>query len=190
MTSEHEIFLHDRILDKLFLWMIPQWISPNSITIVRIILTPFVVFLNYHQMFSWGIPLFLFAAFTDAVDGSLARTRGQITNFGKLFDPLADKLLVGSMVVVLVFKYLNPLIGYIVIISEIIFIVFGVVQRIRGKILQANNWGKTKMVLQVIAVSLVLFGLTLGNQLWLITAGWVFGASFMFALVSLFFHGI
>lgn len=170
--------------------MIPRWVTPNSVTWLRVILTPFVIYVNYMQNFSLGIPLFLFTAFTDAVDGSLARTRGQITNFGKMFDPFADKLLIGSMLVLLLFQNVDVRIAYAVIILEIIFIVFASVRAIAGHVGQANIWGKIKMVLQVIAVFLILIGLTFNSALLLSIATGVFGAAIVFAIISLFFHGL
>ncbi len=189
-STPTEVFLHDRILDKALLWMIPRWVTPNSITWLRFFLVPFVVYINYRGNYAVGVPLFLFAAFTDAVDGSLARTRDQITNFGKLFDPFADKLLIGSMVVLLVFKYLSQKIGYIVVGLEILFIVVGTVQWLLGKVSQANLWGKIKMLLQVLAVCLILLGLTFGYPILFACATWIFGAAIIFACISLFFHGI
>lgn len=160
------------------------------VTWLRVFMTPFVVYVNYIEWYSLGIPLFLFAAFTDAVDGSLARTRNQITNFGKIFDPLADKLLVGTMVVLLVFRYLDPYLGYVIIGTEILFILLALVLHLRGKVTQANIWGKIKMALQVVAVSLILLGLVLGSPLLFTAAAWVFGAAIVFSCVSLFFYGI
>ncbi len=187
---KQEVYLHDRILDKVLLWMIPRWVTPNSVTWLRVILTPFVLYVNYVQNFSVGIPLFLFAAFTDAIDGSLARTRGQITNFGKMFDPFADKLLIGSMLVLLLFQNVDARVAFLVIGLEIVFIVFASVRAITGHVGQANVWGKIKMMLQVIAVCLILIGLTLSNPILFAVATWIFGAAVVFAVISLFFHGI
>lgn len=185
-----EIYLHDRILDRVILWAIPRWVYPNYITLVRFILTPFVVYVNYIGNYRLGIPLFLFAAFTDAIDGSLARTRGQITDLGKMIDPLADKLLIGSMVVLLLFQNFDSRLAYAVLGVEAIFIVLASVRRITGSVGQANVWGKIKMMLQCIAVFLILLGLTFGNTLLFAVASWIFGAAIVFALISLFFHGI
>lgn len=192
MTSQHaaDVFLHDRILDKFVLWMIPRSVRPNYITILRIILTPLVVWFNYRGEYHIGIPLFLCAAFTDALDGSLARTRDQITDLGKLLDPFADKLLIGSMVVLLVFRYLPHWIGWSVIGIEIVFVILATAWRIAGKVGQANAWGKIKMILQVIGVFLILLGLTIGNQFLFAAAAWLFGAAIIFAVLSLFFHGV
>ncbi len=187
---QHEVYLHDRILDKLLLWIIPRSVTPNSVTWLRVILTPVVVYVNYVGNFHIGIPLFLFTAFTDAIDGSLARTRDQITNFGKLFDPFADKLLIGSMMVLLLFQHVNSRVAYTVIAVEIVLMVAATVCRLMGKVLQANVWGKIKMMLQVFAVCLILVGMTSGNTFLFIAATWIFGAAVAFAIVSLFFHGI
>lgn len=185
-----EIYLHDRILDRTILWIIPRWVYPNYITLVRLILTPFVVYVNYVGNYQLGIPLFLFAAFTDAIDGSLARTRGQITDLGKMIDPLADKLLIGSMVVLLLFQNFDARLAYAVLGIEAIFIVLASVRRITGHVGQANVWGKIKMMLQCAAVFLILLGLTFGNTLLFAIASWIFGAAIVFALISLFYHGI
>lgn len=185
-----EIFLHDRILDTVFLWAIPRWMKPNFFTLFRLVLVPVVVYVNYMHWYRLGIPLFLFAAFTDALDGSLARTRGQITDFGKMMDPVADKLLIGSMVVLLVMRYINYYVGLVVIGVEILFMISATVVRALGKVPQANLWGKIKMVLQCVAVFVVLLGLSLENPWLFAVASWIFGAAIIFAVVSLFYHGI
>lgn len=185
-----DVYLHDRILDKLILWMIPRWITPNSVTWVRVILTPLVIYVNFINNYSIGIPLFIFAAFTDAIDGSLARTRDQITPFGKMFDPFADKLLIGSMLVLLLFRNIDFRVALAVISVEVVFIIWAAVRLVMGRISQANLWGKIKMVLQVVAVCLILLGLTFGNSWLFAAATWIFGAAVVFAIISLFFHGI
>lgn len=187
---ETEIYLHDRIMDRFVLWMVPRWIRPNHITVARILLTPAVVAVNFFGNYRVGVPLFLAVAFTDVVDGSLARTRRQITDLGKLIDPLADKLLIGSMVVLLVFRYLSAWIGWAVIGVELVFIVLATFWRLMGRVGQANIWGKIKMILQVLAVFFILLALTFQIPALLTAAAWLFGAAITFALVSLFFHGI
>src|SRR3989344_1372809 len=101
------LYPHDKILDFLILRFIPRSVHPNHITILRMMLTPVVFFFIVIEDYKIGIPLFLFAAFTDAVDGALARTRNQITRWGIRFDPLADKLLIGSLLVLLAFRSAN-----------------------------------------------------------------------------------
>ena len=172
------------------LWMIPHWITPNMVTWLRIFLIPVVVYLNVIEEYDWGIPVFLFAAFTDAVDGSLARTRNQITDFGKVFDPIADKLLIGSMLVILVVQHIHPMIGFAVLALEALLIILAIVWKVLGHVPEANRWGKMKMILQCIAVCVILLGLTFHSITLFAIASWIFGAAILFAIVSLFFHGI
>jgi len=135
--------------------------------------------------------MFVLTAATDAIDGSLARTRNKITEFGKLFDPLADKLLIGSMVLVLVFQHFDPLLGIAILGIEIAFILLALLAKYRFKTVRgANRWGKIKMILQVLAVFLTLLALLLEFPLLLTIAAWVFGIAIGFAVLSLFAHGV
>ncbi|MGM0629272.1 MAG: CDP-alcohol phosphatidyltransferase family protein [Patescibacteria group bacterium] len=85
----------DRILDRLFLWSIPSYIKPNHLTIFRYLTVPIIFYFLLNSFYLPVLLLFLLSAFTDALDGALARTRDQITSWGKIHDPLADKLLIG-----------------------------------------------------------------------------------------------
>jgi phosphatidylglycerophosphate synthase len=121
----------------------------------------------------------------------LARTRGKITNFGILFDPLADKLLIGSMVLLVVFQNFSFYLGITVLALEIIFILSAFVAKYKFKTVKAANvWGKIKMILQVFAVFLTLAGLLLHFQYFFTLAAWLFGLAIGFAIVSLFAHGV
>ena len=138
-----------------------------------------------------GVITFALVAFTDAMDGSLARTKNKITRFGMLIDPLADKLLIGSMVLLLVFKYLDFWLGIAVLGMEIIFISTAYIARVKFKTVRmANLWGKIKMFLQVLAICTVLIALVFDNPFLLNIASVILGLSVGFALVSLFRHGI
>lgn len=185
------VFPHDRLLDKTILRLIPHWITPNHITTVRIIGIPFVIQLMLSHAYLSAVVLFLLLAITDAMDGSLARTRAKITEFGKLYDPLADKLLIGTMVVLLVFRNFSPLLAAAVVGIEIVFIVIAIVAKIKFHSVQgANIWGKVKMIAQVIAVALTLFALIWQIPQLLTLAAIVFSIAIVFAIVSLFAHGI
>ena len=186
-----KINLHDRFLARTFLKLLPKSITPNQITIFRLLVTPLVFWLIYQENYLVGIVTFLLAAFTDALDGSLARTQNKITKFGMLFDPLADKILIGSMVILLVFRFLNPWLGVAIIAIEIIFVISAFIFKYSlKKTPTANIWGKIKMVLQVIAVFLILLGLLLDYPLLLTISSGVFGLVLGFALISLFSFGI
>ncbi len=182
---------HDRFLEWTILRWLPSWITPNGLTVFRIVLTPVVFLLLVNESYKVGVLLFLFAAFTDALDGSLARTKNKITNFGIMADPLADKLLVGSAVLLLVFRYFNIWLGVTILGLEIIFILTAVVWEIRfKKPKMANLWGKIKMLSQVIAVSLTMLALLWNFPFLLTLAAGAFGVAIGFALLSLFTHGV
>ena len=186
-----EIHPHDQLMQRTVLRLLPRWVTPNQITLLRIILTPivfaFVVFGDY----TTGVILFLLTAFTDAIDGSLARTRNKITKFGMLFDPLADKLLIGLMVLVLVFQHFDIWLGVALLGIEIAIITSALVAKVMFKTVHAANlWGKIKMILQVLAVFLTLLALLLEFPLLLTAAAWIFGLAIGFAILSLFAHGV
>lgn len=187
---EH-IHPHDHFLAWSFLRLIPRSFTPNQMTAVRILLIPFIVSFLLTQKYILGIVLFLIAAFTDALDGSMARTRNQITKFGKLFDPLADKLLVGIMIVLVVFENFHWLLGVALIGIEVVFIMSAVFKEVQFKTVEgANVWGKIKMILQVFALFLTLVALVWKIPFLFTFAAWCFGLAIGFAVVSLFAHGI
>ena len=74
---------------------------PNRLTILRILMAPVIVILVVYRMPAWALAAFCVAALTDALDGFIARTRGQRTELGRILDPLADKLLLTSAFVAL-----------------------------------------------------------------------------------------
>ncbi|MDH4246771.1 MAG: CDP-diacylglycerol--glycerol-3-phosphate 3-phosphatidyltransferase [Deltaproteobacteria bacterium] len=82
-----------------------SWTTPNQITSLRIFLVPVLMALLYYDQ-PWGntvaLLVFIFAGFTDYVDGNLARFRNEVTNLGRLLDPIADKMLVTASLVMLV----------------------------------------------------------------------------------------
>ena len=169
----------------------PDFVTPNLITTIRIFSTPIVFFLVMNGEYSIGAFAFLAVAFTDAIDGSLARTKNKITKFGMMFDPLADKLLIGSMVILLVFRYFSFWLGIAILAIEVIFILSAFLTHNKFKrIRQANNWGKIKMILQVLAVFTTLLALLLDFPALFGIASWIFGLAIGFAILSLFTYGI
>lgn len=182
---------HDELLAKTILRFIPNYITPNQLTLFRIMATPFVFFLTLYNFYTLGIVTFVLVAFTDAMDGSMARTRGQITEFGKIFDPLADKFLIGSMVLILVFSNFPAWLGFTILALEIILIVAATIFTTKFHTVRAaNRWGKTKMMLQVIAVGITMMALLFQFPYLLTIAAWVFGISIGCAVISLFKKGI
>lgn len=129
----------------------------NTITIARIVLIPVFLVVMLGQWPYWGpilaAVLFVVLALTDAVDGYVARTRGEITKFGKLMDPLADKLLVSAALIALVdLGLVHSWIAILIIAREFIVSGLRMVAVAEGKVIEASGYGKTKTVLQIIAI--------------------------------------
>lgn len=136
----------------------------NKLTILRILLVPIMVIIPFFNIQGeiLGIPItylivdviFIIAAITDKLDGYIARSRNQITTFGKFLDPIADKIVVITAMVMLVeWGHLPAWIPIIVILRE--FIVSGyrlVAVEKSGNVIAANIWGKLKTVTQMIAL--------------------------------------
>lgn len=182
----------DYLLRATVLPLVPAWMKPNHITIVRFALTPLVIGLMLQQNYRLGTILFVVAAFTDALDGSLARVRDLITRWGQTFDPLADKLLVGSMFIVLALPQF-PSTTLLMVLIDLSFIIAGWHWKRQGYAIKANLWGKLKMSCQVVAVLLLLVETMAGPAAagWLVTTAHVtIGAAILLAIVSLITHGI
>ena len=139
----------------------------NKLTIFRIVLVPLMIIVTF---FNWqgeflGIPtvawilnlIFIIASITDKLDGYIARSRNQVTTVGKFLDPLADKILVLTAMIMLVeMGRLPAWIPVIVLARE--FIVSGyrlIAVEKGGKVIAASVWGKLKTVTQMIAIILI-----------------------------------
>jgi CDP-diacylglycerol--glycerol-3-phosphate 3-phosphatidyltransferase len=185
-----KIYPHDRLLAGSVLKLIPSRVTPNQITILRILLTPAVLWLLWIKSYETGIALFLLVAFTDMMDGSLARTRHQVTAWGQVWDPVADKLLIGSIAVLLLFRHFPEELAILIFGLEAAFLVGGYYRKRQGVIVSANWWGKFKMLCQVIGVTLFLLFLKTG-MLWLAGASYIiFVLAALLAVGSLFKHGL
>lgn len=181
----------DKLLAKVFLPLFPKQIKPNHISVARIFLTPLVIWLFWKESYLWGGALFLFASFTDALDGAMARTRNQVTNLGKMLDPLADKILICTVVYILVLKYLDVYTAWVIIVLEIIIIAAALIKYKRGDHhLQANSWGKIKMILQVLGVIVLLLSITFNLEQLLPISKGTFYLAIVFGILSLFTYSI
>ncbi|MCK4539570.1 CDP-alcohol phosphatidyltransferase family protein [Candidatus Parcubacteria bacterium] len=185
-----KIFFHDKVLAATILKLIPKRVQPNHITIFRLMATPIVIFLMISEKYYIGLWAFLLTAFTDAIDGSLARTRNQITDWGKMYDPLADKILIGSMVFIIVLRYVDFWTAIIIIGIEIIIIIAAWARKGKGQEIQANIWGKIKMNLQVLGVAILLLAVVFDWASLLPLASKALYLAIAFAVVSLLTHGI
>ncbi|MBE6036541.1 MAG: CDP-diacylglycerol--glycerol-3-phosphate 3-phosphatidyltransferase [Clostridiales bacterium] len=132
---------------------------PNKLTVLRMCLVPvFIVFVLLGGAFRpWAAVIFIIASLTDMLDGKIARKYNLITNFGKIMDPLADKLLVTSALVCLCELGEVPAWMVIVILARE-FIITGLrsVAAGEGIIIAAGKSGKLKTVLQMVALSAIL----------------------------------
>ena len=134
--------------------------TPNKLTILRIILIPiFVVlyYINFDGWFDWSAAIFIIAAITDTIDGQLARRTGQVTDFGKFADPIADKLLVMSALLILMeWGKIPAWLSIILLGREFIISGFRLVAAGKGNVIAAGIAGKIKTVTQLVAISIML----------------------------------
>src|SRR6202042_1229611 len=144
---------------------------PNSLTTLRIFFVPLLVVVLLTRQPNWdirglpihfevwGVLILLVAAATDVMDGYIARKRREVTTLGILLDPIADKLLISAAFISLVQMGLVPAWMVVIIIGRE-FTVSGLrsIASAEGLTIQASTLGKTKMVLQVLAASVVILG--------------------------------
>lgn len=153
---------------------------PNKLTVLRIILTPFylaamVIDFDYHYLVAAII--FIVASVTDFLDGKIARKNNLVTTFGKLCDPVADKML--TTAALLAFMQLgicNVWIVMIVLTREFLVTSFRLVASAQGVVIAAGIWGKLKTVSQMVFSIIIMLGIHFVEPL-----GWDFET---FSLVS------
>ncbi len=133
---------------------------PNKLTLLRMVLIPIFVACFYLKLSWWNILtaiLFILAYATDMFDGYYARKHNMVTDFGKLMDPMADKMLTTSALIMLVFKgMLSPIVALIIILREFIISGCRLVWAGKGKVVAANALGKIKTITQFVAIVLIL----------------------------------
>lgn len=134
---------------------------PNSITLSRIGCIPFFIWVLSTSLFHHGTQewlaagIFMLASVTDGLDGYLARKHGQISSVGMLLDPMADKLLIASGLILLVHytpQLMPPWIVVLVLGREFLITGLRSVAATEGFTIQARELGKLKMVVQIVAV--------------------------------------
>jgi len=171
------------------LWL-PKKVTPNHLTILRMILTPVVLVLLFFKNYDIGIPLFFFTAFTDAMDGSLARLRKQVTNWGIFYDPIADKALVGSVLLLIAINYIHPILAISLVIMELCLIFGGWYRLKRGVTVHANFWGKFKMFFEFSGLLMILISLWLNFAPLIDLASGTFILALIFGLISLMTYSL
>ena len=165
----------------------------NKLTLFRIILVPIILIIPFLPIEGelWGVPLsfwimdiiFVVASLTDKLDGHIARSRNQITTFGKFLDPIADKILViVAMLILVEANKLPAWIPAIVVIRE--FIISGyrlVAVEKQGKVIAASIWGKIKTCTQMLGLVIAFVD---ANAYGAIFSGELTGTAFVVNLVS------
>ncbi len=149
--------------------------TPNMLTLIRVIMVPFFMWALLSGFYWAAIIIFAVASLTDQLDGYLARKNNQVTTFGKLMDPLADKILTISALVCMLgidAPFINSWVIMIIISRELI--VTGVRQLAMGEntVIAASSWGKAKTVSQMAAIIAVMLDLALGGMLKFGDAWW------------------
>ncbi len=157
---------------------------PNALTLLRIVMIPFfiaVYYIGFDGWNYWAAGIFIAASITDMLDGMIARKSGCVTNFGKLMDPIADKLLVTSALLILLeWGQVGALVCIIIIARE--FVISGVRMLAAAKsVVIAAGWtGKVKTVVQIVGVAAIF----LGNP-WFADLGIPFGQILLYVSVAL-----
>lgn len=137
---------------------------PNKLTFLRLLLAvPFIYFLQYSDeggVLYRGIAfvIFVVASLTDFLDGYLARKHNLITDFGKIMDPLADKVLVISAMVIFVdLKYIPSWMSIVVIAREFLISGIRMLAAAKGEVIPAGNLGKYKTTSQMVVILIMMF---------------------------------
>ncbi|WP_316607093.1 CDP-diacylglycerol--glycerol-3-phosphate 3-phosphatidyltransferase [uncultured Ruminococcus sp.] len=150
---------------------------PNKLTMLRILLVPAVIaciLIDFPFHLLAAAVLFGIASITDALDGKIARRDNLITDFGKFADPLADKILVISVLVCFVKLGLCGAVPLIIIIfREFAVTSVRLVAAAKGKVIAANMWGKVKTVSQIVAIGAIFLMQTALDIISLAMVGWV-----------------
>lgn len=159
----------------------------NIITVVRIFLAPLFIWLLFADGHEFGVlrylasALFILAIVTDSVDGLLARRQNLVTDFGKILDPIADKVLIGGAIVTL--SILGELwwwVTIVILVREFGITVFRLAV-VRDRVIPASRGGKLKTIIQAIAISFYLV------PVWLFLGNWMHWFNGVLMAIALIF---
>ena len=137
---------------------------PNLLTGVRFLVVPFILFCMRPGVENGtalvGFALFVMAAITDYLDGFLARRWKVQSSFGKLMDPLADKILVTAVLIMLIpMGRLSALVAFLILARELVITGLRGVAAASGLVISASNLGKWKTFIQIVALATLMFPL-------------------------------
>lgn len=166
---------------------------PNKLTLLRIIMIPFVMFFYLASFIPCGkiiaLVLFVLAALTDLLDGKIARKYNMVTDFGKFLDPIADKVLVATVLFMIIADGTIPAPWGVICVSiimarELIIDGFRLIASTKGIVLAADIWGKAKTMVQCWCMPICIL------LSYLITAGITGGALITFQVISYVLLGL
>ena len=179
-----KITFFDKVNAATILKLFPAGTKPNYLTVFRFLMIPVVLFFLLLDYKIVSLILFSIAAYSDSLDGSMARTRNKITDWGIVFDPFADKLFIGSVGFFIISKYLNLYLAVTIVVLELALILLSYF-RFKGTIVPAKTTGKVKMILQCFGIIFILLYIVTGAH-WLIpVATYTLYLSIIFAVLSL-----
>ena len=163
---------------------------PNALTLLRLLLIPVFITLMCRDQMMPALGVFVFASITDVADGWIARKYNLITDFGKLFDPLADKLMVLSVMTMMVVKGIAPLAAVIILVAkELLMLVGGFLLMKKHVVVYSLPIGKTAQFITVLALVLCFFHEAFAGWAWPphLVMLWLGVA---LALVSMVYYGL
>ena len=167
---------------------------PNILTLSRILLLPLLLFMilsSNYQLNIYAVILFILISFTDFLDGFLARYQGSTSEFGKMLDPIADKLLVVGVITALVIngsiENLNIIPAFLIIFREIF--ISGLREYVANSKLEVSinvsNIGKVKTAIQMMSLTLILASALIEDSILILNIGIILlWASMLLALIS------
>ena len=165
--------------------------TPNKLTMLRLILVPFYAFfllmpsIPHHFLIAFII--FAAAAYTDHLDGKIARKKNMITDFGKFADPLADKvMIVAALACFIQLDITNAVVLIIIVTRDFAVTSVRLAAADKGKVVAANKWGKAKTISQIVSVLVIMlmYYILELHKLGIITLGSYDTAAFWFGVTS------
>lgn len=133
---------------------------PNQLTVLRFIIGILFLVVLSSKLFHLALALFLVAMVTDFLDGYLARKKGLISNFGRMADPFADKMIIcGGFIILTSFapSVLEPWMVAVIVVRELVISILRGYAEIRGIPFPSSIWGKFKMAVQSVTLCALLF---------------------------------
>ena len=135
---------------------------PNQLTLLRVIMVPFFIAAYLMDHYLIALIIFALASITDFFDGKIARERNLVTNFGKIMDPLADKILVYSALCLFLGSgHIKAWMLIVLLAREFIIAGMRTVAASEGTVLAAGMSGKIKTALQMVGIIIMMLGLAI-----------------------------